>query len=121
MDLLQNKRFFRPDEVAAILALSRRTVYRMMRDGASQRREVGLRPLAHPPGEPDGPGLPGKRPRLLSPQPFRPSQALISGRLRTPSRAGRLPAAPLNRKITLHFSSRTLKYEEEIYYLHQEG
>jgi excisionase family DNA binding protein len=33
MDLLQNKRFFRPDEVAAILALSRRTIYRMIKDG----------------------------------------------------------------------------------------
>ena len=33
MDLLQNKRFFRPDEVAVILDLSRRTVYRMIRDG----------------------------------------------------------------------------------------
>jgi len=33
MDLLNNKRFFRPDEAAAILVLSRRTVYRMMRDG----------------------------------------------------------------------------------------
>ncbi len=33
MDLVQQKRFFRPDEVAVILALSRRTVYRMMRDG----------------------------------------------------------------------------------------
>lgn len=33
MDALQTKRFFRPDEVAAILALSRRTVYRMIRDG----------------------------------------------------------------------------------------
>lgn len=33
MSLLQNKRFFRPDEVASILALSRRTVYRMIRDG----------------------------------------------------------------------------------------
>ena len=33
MDFLQNKRFFRPDEVAAILALSRRTIYRMIRDG----------------------------------------------------------------------------------------
>ena len=28
-----NKRFFRPDEVARLLALSRRTVYRMIRDG----------------------------------------------------------------------------------------
>ena len=33
MDLLLHKRFFRPDEVAAILALSRRTIYRMIRDG----------------------------------------------------------------------------------------
>jgi excisionase family DNA binding protein len=33
MDLMQHKRFFRPDEVAAILALSRRTIYRMIRDG----------------------------------------------------------------------------------------
>ncbi len=33
MDLLQNKRFFRPDEVAALLDLSRRTIYRMIRDG----------------------------------------------------------------------------------------
>lgn len=32
-DLVPPKRFFRPDEVAALLALSRRTVYRMMRDG----------------------------------------------------------------------------------------
>ncbi|MCX5889684.1 MAG: helix-turn-helix domain-containing protein [Deltaproteobacteria bacterium] len=32
MDLLQNKRFFRPDEVAVILDLSRRTIYRMIRD-----------------------------------------------------------------------------------------
>lgn len=33
MDWLEKKRFFRPDEVAAILALSRRTIYRMIRDG----------------------------------------------------------------------------------------
>ncbi|MFZ5448621.1 MAG: helix-turn-helix domain-containing protein [Thermodesulfobacteriota bacterium] len=33
MELLNKKRFFRPDEAAAILVLSRRTVYRMMRDG----------------------------------------------------------------------------------------
>lgn len=33
MGLLANKRFFRPDEVAQLLALSRRTVYRMIRDG----------------------------------------------------------------------------------------
>jgi excisionase family DNA binding protein len=33
MGLLHQKRLFRPDEVAAILAVSRRTVYRMIRDG----------------------------------------------------------------------------------------
>jgi excisionase family DNA binding protein len=33
MDFLQKKRFFRPDEAAAILLLSRRTIYRMIRDG----------------------------------------------------------------------------------------
>jgi excisionase family DNA binding protein len=33
MELLHQKRFFRPDEAAAILVISRRTVYRMMRDG----------------------------------------------------------------------------------------
>jgi excisionase family DNA binding protein len=33
MELLPNKRFFRPDEAAALLILSRRTVYRMIRDG----------------------------------------------------------------------------------------
>jgi excisionase family DNA binding protein len=33
MKLLHHKRFFRPDEAAAILVLSRRTVYRMIHDG----------------------------------------------------------------------------------------
>ncbi len=33
MELLQNKRFYRPDEVAALLDLSRRTIYRMIQDG----------------------------------------------------------------------------------------
>jgi excisionase family DNA binding protein len=33
MELLQQKRFFRPDEAAAILVISRRTVYRMISDG----------------------------------------------------------------------------------------
>ncbi len=33
MELLQQKRLFRPDEVAALLALSRRTIYRMIKDG----------------------------------------------------------------------------------------
>jgi excisionase family DNA binding protein len=33
MELLHQKRYFRPDEAAAILVVSRRTVYRMIRDG----------------------------------------------------------------------------------------
>jgi excisionase family DNA binding protein len=33
MELIYPKRFFRPDEAATILDLSRRTIYRMMRDG----------------------------------------------------------------------------------------
>lgn len=33
MNAVYQKRFFRPDEVADILCLSRRTVYRMIRDG----------------------------------------------------------------------------------------
>jgi excisionase family DNA binding protein len=33
MEFVTNKRFFRPDEVAQILDLSRRTIYRMIRDG----------------------------------------------------------------------------------------
>jgi excisionase family DNA binding protein len=42
MVYLQNKRFFRPDEVAEILTLSRRTIYRMIRDG--RLPAVKLRP-----------------------------------------------------------------------------
>jgi iron complex outermembrane recepter protein len=33
MKSLMQKRFYRPDEAAAILVISRRTVYRMIRDG----------------------------------------------------------------------------------------
>lgn len=33
MELMLKKRFFRPDEVADLLCLSRRTVYRMIKDG----------------------------------------------------------------------------------------
>lgn len=33
MELLTKKRTFRPDEVAQILCLSRRSIYRMIRDG----------------------------------------------------------------------------------------
>jgi excisionase family DNA binding protein len=32
-ELIINKRFFRPDEVAEILLITRRTVYRMVHDG----------------------------------------------------------------------------------------
>ena len=31
--MIGKKKFYRPDEVAELLSLSRRTVYRMMRDG----------------------------------------------------------------------------------------
>lgn len=31
--VMRQKRFYRPDEVAELLQLSRRTVYRMIRDG----------------------------------------------------------------------------------------
>lgn len=48
MDLLQQKRFFRPDEVAAILALSRRTIYRMIRDGRLSGVKWGAGPWRIP-------------------------------------------------------------------------
>ncbi len=39
MELSLKKKFFRPDEVAELLSLSRRTVYRMIHDG----RLLGVR------------------------------------------------------------------------------
>ena len=48
MELLQNKRFFRPDEVAALLALSRRTIYRMIRDGRLAGVKLGSGPWRIP-------------------------------------------------------------------------
>ena len=48
MEMLQQKRFFRPDEVAAILALSRRTIYRMIRDGRLARDKWGSGPWRIP-------------------------------------------------------------------------
>jgi len=48
MELLQNKRFFRPDEVAQILALSRRTIYRMILDGRIQGVRWGSGPWRIP-------------------------------------------------------------------------
>ncbi len=52
MDLLPHKRFFRPDEVAEILALNRRTIYRMIREGRLQgvRFGKGKGPWRIPPG-----------------------------------------------------------------------
>ncbi len=48
MDFLQNKRYFRPDEVAALLALSRRTIYRMIRDGRLPGVKLGAGPWRIP-------------------------------------------------------------------------
>ena len=44
MELSMSKRFFRPDEVADILCLSRRTVYRMIRDGRLSGVRLGSGP-----------------------------------------------------------------------------
>lgn len=43
-DILQKKKFFRPDEVAELLLLSKRTVYRMLKDG----RLTGIYRPKHP-------------------------------------------------------------------------
>jgi excisionase family DNA binding protein len=43
-----SKRFFRPDEVAELLALSRRTVYRMIRDGRLPGVKLGPGPWRIP-------------------------------------------------------------------------
>jgi excisionase family DNA binding protein len=48
MELLYRKRFFRPDEAAAILVLSRRTVYRMLRDGRITGVKLGRGPWRIP-------------------------------------------------------------------------
>ena len=45
---LQNKRLFRPDEVAGLLALSRRTIYRMIRDGRLPGVKLGSGPWRIP-------------------------------------------------------------------------
>ncbi len=42
------KRFYRPDEVAAILCLSRRTIYRMMLDGRMPATKFGKGPWRVP-------------------------------------------------------------------------
>ena len=48
MVLLTDKRFFRPDEVARLLALSRRTIYRMIRDGRLPALKWGTGPWRIP-------------------------------------------------------------------------
>jgi excisionase family DNA binding protein len=44
MELMMKKKFFRPDEVAQILCLSRRTIYRMIRDGRLPAARLGAGP-----------------------------------------------------------------------------
>lgn len=48
MELLMKKRMFRPDEVAQILCLSRRTIYRMIRDGRLPAVRLGAGPWRIP-------------------------------------------------------------------------
>ncbi|MEW6386808.1 MAG: helix-turn-helix domain-containing protein [Thermodesulfobacteriota bacterium] len=48
MEHWQKKRFFRPDEVAAIMSLSRRTIYRMIRDGRLPGVRLGAGPWRIP-------------------------------------------------------------------------
>jgi excisionase family DNA binding protein len=58
MLLLMHKRFFRPDEVARLLDLSRRTIYRMIRDGRLHAVKWGSGPWR----------IPGEALRALLPQ-----------------------------------------------------
>jgi excisionase family DNA binding protein len=44
MELMMKKKLFRPDEVAQILCLSRRTIYRMIRDGRLPALRLGAGP-----------------------------------------------------------------------------
>ncbi len=48
LDLVPPKKFFRPDEVAQLLAFSRRTVYRMIKDGRLQAVKWGEGPWRIP-------------------------------------------------------------------------
>ena len=48
MELVLKKRMFRPDEVAQILCLSRRTIYRMIRDGRLPAVRLGSGPWRIP-------------------------------------------------------------------------
>lgn len=47
-EFLPNKRFFRPDEVAAFLLITKRTVYRMIRDGRLEGVDLDKRPWRIP-------------------------------------------------------------------------
>lgn len=44
MEMMMKKKMFRPDEVAQILCLSRRTIYRMIRDGRLPAVRLGAGP-----------------------------------------------------------------------------
>lgn len=48
MELVMKKKMFRPDEVAQILCLSRRTIYRMIRDGRLPAIRLGSGPWRIP-------------------------------------------------------------------------
>ncbi len=47
-EFLPAKRFFRPDEVAEFLLVTKRTVYRMIRDGRLAGVDLGKRPWRIP-------------------------------------------------------------------------
>ena len=44
MEMMMKKKLFRPDEIAQILCLSRRTIYRMIRDGRLPAVRLGAGP-----------------------------------------------------------------------------
>lgn len=46
--MISSKRFYRPDEVARLLALSRRTIYRKIRDGSLKAIKWGSGPWRIP-------------------------------------------------------------------------
>jgi len=48
MDLSLNKKYFRPDEVAALLNVNRRTIYRMILDGRLPGVNLDHRPRRIP-------------------------------------------------------------------------
>ncbi|AEB09334.1 helix-turn-helix domain-containing protein [Desulfobacca acetoxidans] len=47
-EILLKKRFFRPDEVAELLLISKRTIYRMIHDGRLDGVDKNRRPLRVP-------------------------------------------------------------------------